>query len=30
MQRGYSHLACIPEGKKGTYLKNKLLTYALG
>ena len=25
----YSHLACIVEGKKGTYLKSKLLTYAL-
>jgi len=29
MQGGYSHLACILEGKKGTYLKSKLLTYAL-
>lgn len=26
---GYSLQACIPDGKKGTYLKNKLLTYAL-
>ena len=26
---GYAHLACMPEGKKGTYLKTKLLTYAL-
>ena len=29
MQGGYSHLACILEGKKGTYLKSKLLTYSL-
>ena len=29
MQGGYSQLAFIPEGKKGTYLKSKLLTYAL-
>ena len=29
MQRGYCHLACIEEGKKSTYLKSKLHTYAL-
>ena len=26
---GYSYLACIPKGKKGTYLKSKMLNYAL-
>ena len=29
MQGGHSHLACAPEGRKGTYLKSKLLTYTL-